>query len=268
MMITTLLEHAAIYGLTGIVTGLIAGILGIGGGMIVVPALLYIFQHTQTIPASMEMQVAAGTSLAIMIFTAQASVRAHYKHGAVLWDIYHRLWPGVIIGTLAGAFLAHRLPTHWLKIIFGLFLLFISINMLLTIHINHPQRSPGKWVNRLVTFLIGFKSGLLGIGGGALIIPYLDYCGVGVKKIPAVSALCTLTVAVIGTVAFMITGNNEPGLPAYSTGYIYWPAVILVAISSVLFAPLGARLTYILPVQQLKYGFIVILLITSINLLF
>lgn len=268
MILTSIIENGAVYAMTGAFAGFMAGVLGIGGGMIVVPALVYIFHHSQITPASMEMHLAAGSSLAIMIFTAQASVRSHHHQGGILWHIYKPLWPGLIIGTICGAIIAACLPTHWLKILFGLFLLAIAIKMAANIHTTHPHRFPSKWINRAVSFLIGLKSGILGIGGGAVIIPYLNYCGIDVKKIPALSSLCTLTVATVGTLAFIITGSHQAGLPFYSTGYVYWTAVVWVAIPSVLFAPIGARLTYILPVQQLKYGFTAILLIAAIDLLF
>ena len=268
MIITARAENYAIYAMTGAFAGLMAGILGIGGGMIIVPALVYIFHHTQIIPSSMEMHVAAGSSFAIMLFTGQASVRAHYRQGAVLWHVYGLLWPTLVIGAISGALLAARLPTHWLKIIFGIVLLGIGINMLLKIKVSRPHNLPPTWINRLIGFIIGFKSGLLGIGGGAVIVPYLSYYGVDTRKIPGVSALCTFTVAAIGTVTVMYTGHNLVGLPAYTTGFIYWPAVLWVAIPSVLFAPIGARLTYIMPVDELKYGFVAILILAAVSLIF
>ena len=268
MMITAILENGAIYAMTGAFAGLMAGILGIGGGMIVVPALVYIFHHAQVVPASVEMHVAAGSSFAIMIFTAQASIRAHHRQGTILWSVYQLLWPAIALGTVFGALFAVILPTYWLKIILGVVLLCIAIKMLFNLKVSHPHHFPSTWVNRLIGFLIGFKSGLLGIGGGAVIVPYLSFCGVETRKIPGVSALCTLTVAVIGTVAVMITGHNYQGLPVYSTGFVYWPAVFCVAVPSVLFAPIGARLTYILPIRELKYGFVVILLFAACSLIF
>lgn len=267
-ILTALMDNGAIFALTGAFAGFMAGVLGIGGGMIVVPALAFIFHHSQIIPDALEMHVAAGSSLAIMIFTAQASVRAHRKTGEILWPIYHRLWPGILFGTISGAIIADLLPTDWLKIIFGIFLLIIAFKMLANIHVDHPHHVPSIWVDRLISYLIGFKSGLLGIGGGALIVPYLNYCGVNTYKIPAVSSLCTLTVAMIGTIAFIVTGSNEVGLPEFCSGYVYWPAVIWVAIPSMLFAPIGAQITYALPVQQLKYGFTAILFIAALDLIF
>lgn len=268
MITTELLLDGAVYAFIGAFAGLMAGILGIGGGVIVVPGLVFIFQHNQIIPENISMHVAAGTSLAVMIITSQSSLRAHLKLGDVLWPIFNKLWPGIVIGTIVGALLAYIMPTYWLKIIFAVFLLLVAFKMITDMHVTHPDRFPANWVNRLVSFLIGLKSGMLGVGGGVLIIPYLTYCGVDLRKIAAVSNLCTLTVAVVGTLVFMITGRHEMNTIPYSSGYIYWPAVLWVAVPSSLIAPLGAKLNYVIPVKQLKYGFIVILLITAIHMLF
>ncbi|WP_133130164.1 sulfite exporter TauE/SafE family protein [Legionella yabuuchiae] len=267
MILSSLVEHGTAYALTGAFTGFMSGILGIGGGMIVVPALLYIFHYTHVVPAEVEMHVASGTSLAIMIFTAMSTIRAHHRQGEILWGIYHRLWPGIILGTIVGALLADQLSTNVLKMIFGIFLLFVGFKMLADVHVERPQRMPSNKITGIVSSLIGLLSGLLGVGGGTLVIPYLNFCGINTRKIPAISALCTLAVSMIGTIVFIITGSNEPGLPSFSTGYVYWPAVIWVAIPSILFAPIGAHLTYTLPVQQLKYGLVAILLMAGLDLL-
>ena len=267
MIFLSAMEHGTLFALTGAFAGLIAGILGIGGGMIVVPCLLYIFHLIQAIPTPIEMHMAAGTSLAIMIFTSQASIRAHYRQGDILWSTFMPLWPGIVLGAISGAVLADFVSSTALKIIFGIVLLLIGLNMLVNVKITYAKRFPAPWINRLFSYFMGLKSGFLGIGGGAVIIPYLNYCGVDTHKIPAVSSLCTFTVAVVGTITCMITGSNEPGLPPFATGYVYWPAVIWVAIPSMLFAPVGAQVSYALPIQQLKYGFTAILLIAAIDLL-
>ncbi|MFC3908379.1 sulfite exporter TauE/SafE family protein [Legionella dresdenensis] len=256
------------YGLTGVVAGLMSGLLGLGGGLVVVPALATVFKYSHVVPEALAMQAASGTSLAIMVLTSKASISAHYKLGNILWHVYRRLAPGIVIGTIAGALLADSISTGWLKWIFAVFLLAVAFKMAFTDTVKLTHEFPRQWINNLMAMVIGSVSGLLGVGGGTLVIPYLSYCGVTMHEIAAVSALCTLTVAVIGSLMFAITGANEAGLPAYATGYIYWPAVIAVAIPSVLTAPVGVRLTYRLPVKQLTYGFIVILVITAINLLF
>ena len=255
------------YVLTGAFTGLMSGIIGIGGGVIIVPALLYLFGHNAIVPDEALMHFAVGSSLAIMIFTSLSSIRSHCKLGDVLWHVYQRMWPGIVVGVILGALLANFIPTYWLKIFFGLFLLAVSWKMVKGINVGQPleENFPRAWVNRLVSFAIGFKSGLLGVGGGTLIIPYLTYCGVDPRKIAAVSSMCTMTVAVLGTLIFMISSLSVPHLVSWSTGYVYWPAVGWVAIPSMLCAPLGARLSYVLPVKQL--GFVVILVVTAISLL-
>lgn len=267
MIISSLVEHGTAFALIGAFTGFMSGILGIGGGMIVVPALAYMFHYSDKIPPDYQMHVAAGCSLAIMIFTAMSTIRAHQKKGELLWSLYHLLWPGIILGTIIGALLADLLPTEVLKIIFGGFLIIISIKMLSDVHVEHLERMPGKKVTAAISSFIGMLSGMLGVGGGTLIIPFLNMCGVETRKIPGISALCTLTVAMVGSVLFMITGANASGMPSFSTGYIYWPAVLWVAIPSVLFAPVGAHMTYAVPVKQLKYGMVAILMIAGIDML-
>ncbi|KTC86946.1 sulfite exporter TauE/SafE family protein [Legionella brunensis] len=267
MILSALALSGGIYALAGTFAGLISGILGIGGGIIVVPSLLFIFYRNPAFPPELIMHMAAGTSLAVMVFTTQSSLRAHAKANGILWDVYKRLCPGIVLGTIGGALLANQLPTNWLKILLGLFLLGIAIKMLLNIHVTPAQKSPKLWSTRAISFLIGLNSGLLGIGGGTLIIPYLSYCGLELRKIIPLSTLCTMTVALLGALTFIIAGSQESQLPVYSTGYVYWPAVICLAVLSSVFAPVGARMTYIVPVKQLKYGFIIILFLSAINLL-
>ncbi|MBA2710665.1 MAG: sulfite exporter TauE/SafE family protein [Tatlockia sp.] len=243
--------------------------MGIGGGIVVVPALIFLFQNNSTIPAELIMPMAIGTSLAVMVVTAQATIRFHYKKGNIAWPIYKLLAPGIALGTVCGALLTDKLPTDFLKILFAVFLVFIAFKMLFDMHQKaHPRHNfPSRYKNQLISFFIGCQSGLLGIGGGALVIPYLNYCGLDIKKITPIAALCTITVAVIGTFAFISIGAFKTNLPAFSSGFVYWPAVIGIAIPSSFLAPFGARLTYLLPVKHLKYFFILLLLATTIELL-
>ena len=216
------------------------------------------------------MPIAIGSSLAVMVFTAQASLRVHYQMNNIFWGMYKHLAPGLILGTVCGALLAGRLPTQWLKTLFCLFLLSIALKMIVDVYHKpqfSPRRFPKRWASQLMSFFIGFQSGLLGIGGGTMVVPYLSYCGLELRKITPISVLCTTTVAVIGTIVFVIIGSFQTSLPAFSTGFIYWPAVFGVAITSILFAPFGAKLTYILSAKHLKYCFIVLLIAMAIELL-
>lgn len=269
MSLIALFADVGVYVLAGIFAGFVSGIMGIGGGIIVVPALVFIFNHKANFPQDLVMQMAAGTSLATMLFTSQSSIREHYKQGIILWDVYKRLWPGIVLGAISGGLLSGLLSTFWLRMIFGCFLLFVAFKMLFDMNKKQfaHHRFPPAWINGLINFIIGSVAGLLGVGGGALTVPYLSYCNLDIKQIAPISALATLTVAVVGTIVFIITGTKASGLPAYSSGFVYWPAVLGIAIPSTFFAPFGAKLTYIVPVKQLRYGFIILLLITAVDLL-
>ncbi|WED42781.1 sulfite exporter TauE/SafE family protein [Legionella cardiaca] len=267
MILTAMAISGGIYALAGTFAGLLSGVLGIGGGIIVVPCLLFIFYHNPAFPPELTMRMAAGTSLAVMVFTTYASLRTHAKECVIQWEIYHQLCPGIIIGTVCGALLAAQLPTAWLKTFLALFLLSIAIKMLFDLKFIPNQRDFKLRHTKVISFCIGLNSGLLGVGGGTLIIPYLSYCGLELRKIIPIAALCTMTVALLGSLTFIMAGSKEVMLPLYSTGYIYWPAVICLATLSSIFAPIGAKITYAVPVKQLKYGFIFILLISTINLL-
>lgn len=267
-MAMILLQHVAVYFFIGIFSGLMAGLFGIGGGIVVVPGLTFIFQQTGVIPPEIAMHVATGCSLAIMIFTSHVSLQAHLKVGEVLWSEFYKLWAGIALGAMSGVVLAGMIPTFWLKGIFAVFLITIAVKMFRDIHVSYQEWIPGVWINRIITFFIGLKSGLLGVGGGVLVVPYLTYCGVNPRKIPAISNLCTFTVALVGTVACILTGYQETKHISYATGYVYWPAVLMVAIPSALVAPIGVKLNYILPTKQMRFVFVVILLVMAIKMLF
>ena len=266
-MILAFLNGALTYLLVGGIAGFLSGLFGIGGGMIVVPALLYIFKYNPFIPADQIIRFAVGTSLAIMLLTSLVSIRSHRKLGEVLWSVYQRLWLPISIGVLAGSIVANFIPTNWLTTIFGVFLLFVSWKMFTGMGRNGPHHFPSRAINHLVCLFIGLFSGLLGIGGGTLIIPYLTYCGVDPHRITAITVLCSLTIAWIGTLLFMILGSYELYHSPMTLGYVYWPAMIWVALPSMLFAPIGVKLTYALPIKQLHYAFMILLFITAVDLL-
>ncbi|MFT4060543.1 MAG: sulfite exporter TauE/SafE family protein [Legionella sp.] len=267
-MITMLILHSLVYLGVGSFAGFMAGLFGVGGGLIVVPGLIFIFQQLQLFPQHILMYVAIGSSLATMIITSQAAIRAHYKLGTILWWVFNKLWPGLIIGTIIGAIAASQIPTNDLKIFFALFLLFVAAKMFFDKEVERPEKFPPNWMTFLISFLVGVNSGLLGIGGGILIVPFSAYCGIPTRKIAAISNLSALSIAITGTVIFMITGFNETCNIPLTTGYIYWPAVFLVGITSSIMAPIGTKLNYSLPVKQLKYSFMILLVIIGLKMLF
>ena len=256
-----------IYPLLGVFAGLLAGLFGIGGGIIVVPCLAAIFSYYKVFPYDLIMHITIGTSLAIMIITISSSLYAHHKHNYVLWKLFLRLLPGIAIGVIIGTACAKYLSTNILEILLGIFLLLISIRMLLFTKIKSSSKLPKQpWLS-LISTIIGTISGLLGIGGGVMLIPFLTHCNIPTRQIPGTTSACTLVVAIIGTIGFILTGWKITTIP-YSTGYIYWPAVLSVAIGSMLFVPVGVKLAAHLNIIILKRIFAIFLLLASINLLF
>ena len=171
------------------------------------------------------------------------------------------------MGTMAGALLADVLHSVVLQIVFGIFLLAIGLRFLLPHQVQSEHTLPNRFWMNVVGFSIGGKSGLLGVGGGALSIPFFTYCNVPMRNTVGITSACSFTVALIGGVSFMITGANESYLPVWSVGYVYWPAVLFVAFPSMLFAHVGAWLSYYVSVKRLQKIFAVLLLVVGTHML-
>ncbi|MDX1250644.1 MAG: sulfite exporter TauE/SafE family protein [Gammaproteobacteria bacterium] len=259
------METLPLYLLLGAAAGFLAGLMGIGGGLIIVPALVFIFQ-AQGMADTLVMHMAIGTSLATIVLTAIASVRAHHQRGAVLWPVVWQLAPGIVAGALAGAALVDELPAAILKRIFGLFVLMVALQMALNARPAPHRQLPGRAGMTAAGSIIGGISAIVGIGGGTLTVPFLTWCRVGMHNAVATSAACGLPIALAGSVGFAVTGWNEANLPALSSGYLYWPAILSITASSVVFAPLGARLAHALPADLLKRVFAVVLALIGVRM--
>ena len=259
-------DYFLLYPLIGIFTGLTSGLLGLGGGLIVVPGLALAFSLIG-FPHSEIMHVAAGTSLAVMIATSASAIIAHYRLQNVLWSIVFRILPGILIGVVLGAILASHLSTRWLQLVFGLFLLFVAMKMFFLSKPKETRKVPGKAMSSLIGFLIGIKSGLLGLGGGSIIIPFLTYCNVPMRKASGTSITCSLPISIVGTISFIMLGWHVNPMP-HSFGYVYWPAFLSVAFMSLIFAQIGAHFSSKVKVVWLKRLFSLFLLLISLNLLF
>lgn len=258
--------HLLIFLAAGGFAGILAGLLGVGGGMVIVPALNFIFSHYALIPNNINMHVASGTSLCIMIFTSIFSLLGHYKHGDILWSLYRKMFFFIAMGTIIGACFADLLPTEVMKKVFAIFLFIVSVHMMLNIKARRRYFKPPDWVSRLVGTIIGVLSGFLGIGGGTVMIPYLSKCRIRIRKIAPVSSLCSLTVAIVGSFSVVFTGWYDNQV-AWSTGYIYWPAVLMVGLPSTLFARVAAKWTYLVPLHMLKIIFVIFLSVTGVLML-
>ncbi len=260
------MEAVIIYLLLGAFAGLVAGLLGVGGGLIIVPVLVFIFTD-QGMADHLIVHMAIGTSLATIVFTSISSVRAHHQHGAVLWPVFWQLTPGILIGAWLGALFADVLAADQLRRFFGVFELLVAIQMSFNIIPKPHWQLPNRVGMVTAGGVIGAISAIVGIGGGTMTVPFLVWCNVAMRKAVATSSACGLPIAIAGASGFVFTGWNAAGLPAYSSGFVYWPAFIGIVIASILFAPLGARLAHRLPSAQLKRIFAVLLYILGLRML-
>ncbi|MCK8515391.1 sulfite exporter TauE/SafE family protein [Methylonatrum kenyense] len=261
------MSFVLLYLAAGIAAGILSGLFGLGGGVIIVPILLLVFT-LQGIADSVSMHMAVASSLAIIVTTSIASIRAHARRGGVRWELALSLVPGIVVGALAGALLAAWISGEALRIIFATFLAITALRMGFAGEIRRALTLPGRAGMSLVGSGIGLLSALVGIGGGSLTVPFLAKCGVAMREAVGTSAACGLPIALAGTIGFMISGWNHADLPNWTSGYVFWPAVLAVAITSTLLAPVGAMLAYRLPATLLRRLFAVLLALMAIRLLF
>lgn len=263
MVISTALAG---YLLVGVLAGLLAGMLGVGGGLVIVPVLVYLFT-LQGFDSAVIVHLAIGTSLGTIVLTSLSSIRAHHQRGAVLWPLVARLTPGIIIGAWLGAAVAHLLPSATLRTLFGVFELMVAVQMALELSTSPHRQLPGRLGTATAGVAIGSVSAIVGIGGGTLTVPFLTWCNVEMRRAVATSAACGLPIALAGAVAYAVTGWNQAALPVASSGYLHWPALLGIAVTSVMLAPLGARLAHSLPVRTLKRFFALLLAVLGLRML-
>ncbi len=256
----------ATYAALGAFAGVLAGLLGVGGGLVIVPVLVWLFQE-QGISQALQMHLAIGTSLATIVATSLSSIRAHHRRGAVLWPVVKQLVPGILLGTWIGAQVVHWLPAATLHLLFGCFELLVAAQLALELSAA-PHRQLPNWPGMIgAGTVIGYVSALVGIGGGVLTVPFLTWSNIPMRQAVATSAACGFPIALAGSLAFTFTGWSVTDLPAGSWGYVYSPALLGVAGASVLTAPLGAWLAHNLPSQLLKRFFSLFLVVLGIRML-
>ncbi len=259
-------EYLAIYLTIGSVAGVMAGLLGIGGGLIIVPALVWVFAR-QGVDAGQLVHLAVGTSLATIVATSVSSIWAHHRRNAVRWELFARLTPGILLGAWAGAEAADRLSSVWLQRAFGCFALLVGLRMLLGLKAKARYDLPAASGMAVGGALIGSVSAVVGIGGGSMTVPFLTACRVHIREAVATSSACGLPIALVGALGFIWTGWSKQGLPAWTSGYVYWPAFAGIVVSSVMLAPVGARLAHSIPVDRLKRVFAFFLMIVGTRML-
>ena len=245
-MLTSILLYLAF----GVFAGLLAGLLGVGGGLVIVPLITYSFAF-QGVESTVIHKVALGTSLATIVFTSISSFMAHNRSGAVIWPIFRQITPGILIGTFFGTFVAASINEWWLKVFFVVFLYYTATQMFLNIKPKPSREIPGPVGNTFAGLGIGGISSLVGIGGGMISVPYMSWCNISIHKAIGTSAAIGFPIAVSGALGNVVNGWGMSDLP-YCLGFVYLPALVGIASASVFTAPLGAKLSHKLPVGTLK----------------
>ncbi len=246
----------------GCISGFLAGLLGIGGGMVLVPALTFL-GTAKGFPVGYVVKMAVATSLATILFTSVASVRAHHKRGAVRWDVVKLLAPGIVVGSLLGAQIAKLLSAKTLALVFAVFVAYSAIQMFIDKKPKPSRQLPQGGGMFGAGTLIGTLSSLVGAGGGFISVPFMAWCNVAIHTAVATSSALGFPIAMAGTIGYLFAGWNLQGVPEGSFGYLYLPALVLIVITSVVFAPLGAKAAHTLNVKQLKRAFACLLFVLA-----
>jgi uncharacterized membrane protein YfcA len=247
-----------VYLALGAAVGFLAGLLGIGGGAVVVPMLVFVFT-AQGLPAQHILHIALGTAMATIMFTSISSMRAHHAHGAVDWSIARAMAPGILTGSFCAALLAGFIPTRPLAVMFTALVFYAATQILLDLRPKSTRELPGAAGLFGAGAAIGGVSSLMAAGGAFLCIPFLAWCSVPLRRAIGTAAAVGLPIAMAGTAGYMLQGLRADGLPAASLGYVYLPALVLVAGASMLAAPCGARVAHRLPVKRLRIVFALVL---------
>lgn len=259
-------EWILIFLLLGTFVGFMAGLLGVGGGGIMVPALTSIFLF-QGVPLDKVVHLALGTSMASIVVTSFSSLRAHHANNVVIWKIVRGMSLGIVIGTFGATYVASNMNSFYLAIFFSVFMMYVSVNMLFS------KKSPLKNNHLVQSNLltagagIGGISALVSIGGGSLTVTYLLWQSLDVKKAIGTSAAIGLPISIAGTLGYLINGWNSVSDINYSYGYVYLPAVALISFASFFTAKFGANMAHHLPVAILKRIFALLLAFLSVKML-
>ena len=257
----------ALYLLLGAAAGVLAGLFGVGGGIIIVPVLVFSFTAQGFAPEILT-QLAVGTSLATIIFTSLNAVLEHHRRGAVIWHIARWMSLGILFGAGVGALTAASIEGPLLQKIIGVFALVIAVQMAFALQPKAAAPLPGKVGLSAAGAVIGWASAIFGIGGGSLSVPFLSWRSVPMPQAVATSSACGFPIALASTLSFLLIGWHNPQLPPLSLGYVYLPGVLGIAVTSMLTARFGARLAHRLSPRLLKRLFALLLFCVGLNFLF
>lgn len=255
-----------LYLLLGAAAGVLAGMFGVGGGIIIVPVLVLSFTAQGFEPAVLT-HLAVGTSLATIIFTSINAVLEHQRKGAVRWPVFAWMTLGILLGAAFGAATAAAIQGPLLQKIIGVFAIVIAVQMAFELKPKASRTVPGKAGLTAAGGVIGWASAIFGIGGGSLTVPFLTWRSVPMQQAVATSSACGLPIALASALAFIWLGWDKPALPEWSLGFVYLPAMLGIAITSMFFARFGARLAHKLSPRLLKRLFALLLFAVGVNFL-
>jgi uncharacterized protein len=256
-----------LFALIGVIAGLFSGLLGLGGGLVIVPALLAVFSW-QNLPESQLMHMAIGTSLMTITVTSLSSMYAHHQHNNINWDIVRRLSPGLVIGALFGAGIATLLSNILLQQIFAVYIFSVAVRMWFPMLPSVDTCLLNKLVLIVFSIVVGTISSIVGIGGGSLVVPYLVMAQQSIQRAIGSSAACGFPISVAAVIGFIFFGQDqEISNKVWQTGFIHWQAFLGIVSTSTLFSIIGVKLVKYLPVTILKRIFSLVLLLVVISLL-
>lgn len=250
----------------GLFAGVIAGLFGVGGGLILVPVVLWVLQ-VQGLESGFAQHIAIGTSFAVMVFTSFSSAWSQYRKQAVDWAVFRSMAPGVVLGVMLGALVSQFLPNKGLQVFFVVFCTIIAVRALLGIKPKPLRQLPSEKGLAGAGGVIGMLSSWVGIGGGSLTVPFLTFCNVPVHRAVGTSAALGWPIAVMGSIGYLWSGWGSEGLPETAFGFVYLPAVAILAVATTIGAPLGVKLSHKLSPENLKRGFGLLLLLIALRML-
>jgi uncharacterized protein len=255
------------YLLIGASAGLLSGLIGIGGGIVLVPALLLVFHYLHFNSTNL-MQVVVATSFAAIMVTTLYAYYKHRSYDLPYKEILIKLLPGVVLGSITGSIVSHYIYSVYLKEIFGGLMLLNALLMLITKPVSSKKVLPSRKIMWAVGYMIGGICGMLGIGGSVFIIPYLNYYNVNMHVSVVVSVAVGLIISFVSLLVYIITGLHVHGLPHDSIGYVYWPAWLLIIVGSLAAVPLGVRMSHRISTKKLRAVFAMFLLLVGVQMMF
>lgn len=253
--------------LLGIGAGFLAGLLGIGGGMVMVPFLVRILTH-RGVSSDLAVKMAIATAMATILFTSMSTMRAHHRRGAVRWDIVRDMAPGIVLGSLAaGGGVFALVKGQALALGFAAFVGYAATRMLRAKPPSPDRLLPGRWGQASVGAGIGFASGLVGAGGAFLAVPFMTRCNVLIHNAVATGAAIGFPIALASTFGYIISGWSQPEALSGAIGFLYLPALAVISLASMLAAPFGARAAHAMDTRQLRRVFAVMLYALAADML-